>query len=172
MTDKAWHWTNGTLRNGDPIPEVGETLIHDGPVEMCSSGLHASRRILDGVKNAPGPVVHRVEVADIVAEQSDKLVCRERTILWTVGAEEILRDFARRCALDVIDEWDAPDVVREWLETGDEKLRSAAWSAAGSAARSAAWSAAREKQNRRLTSMVSAAKPEGAYETEETRDDD
>jgi hypothetical protein len=27
---KAWHFTNGTLRNGDPIPPIGETLRYEG----------------------------------------------------------------------------------------------------------------------------------------------
>ena len=55
--------------------------------------------------------------------------------LWVVLHEEILseatlREFARWCALQVIHLWDAPDVVREYLETGDETLRVVAWDAA------------------------------------------
>ena len=65
-----------------------------------------------------------------------------------VDAEDTLRAFARRCVLDVIDLWDAPDVVREYLETGDEDLRSAAEAATRAAtwaaARNAAWDAARD----------------------------
>ena len=42
----------------------------------------------------------------------------------------VLRAFARRCALDVLHLWpDAPAIVREYLETGDESIRSAAESA-------------------------------------------
>lgn len=37
---------------------------------------------------------------------------------------------ARRCALDVIDLWEAPSVVRRYLETGDETIMGEAWSAA------------------------------------------
>ena len=40
----------------------------------------------------------------------------------------------------MIDSWDAPYIVREYLETGNESMRSAAESAA---AKSAAWSAAK-----------------------------
>jgi len=40
---------------------------------------------------------------------------------------EIMRKFARWCVLQVIDLWpDAPPVVREFLETGDETKREAA----------------------------------------------
>ena len=51
-----------------------------------------------------------------------------------------LRALARRFAMRVIDRWNAPQIVRDWLETGDESLRLAAWSAATAA--TAAWSAA------------------------------
>ena len=44
--------------------------------------------------------------------------------------------WGRWCALHRIDDWDCPDIVREWLETGNEDIRSAAWSAARSAAES------------------------------------
>jgi hypothetical protein len=68
-------------------------------------------------------------------------VSAKRKILWRVDGEAVLRAFARWCALQVIDKWGAPDVVVEFLRTGDEKLRDAAWSAARDAAWSAAWSA-------------------------------
>jgi hypothetical protein len=59
-----------------------------------------------------------------------------------------MRLFARRVALDVIHLWDAPPIVKEYLETGDESKRAAAWAAARDAAwdaaRDAAWAAARD----------------------------
>jgi hypothetical protein len=54
----------------------------------------------------------------------------------------MLREFARWCALQVIHLWDAPDVVRQYLETGDESLRAAARAATRAAARNAARNAA------------------------------
>ena len=53
------------------------------------------------------------------------------------------REFARRCALDVIDKWDVPVVVKKYLETGNDELRTAARYAAMSKAMSKAWSVAR-----------------------------
>jgi hypothetical protein len=157
MTESVmgWHFTGPTLRDGRPIPVVGEWLIHAGPVVMCESGLHASRKALHALDYAPGLIVHRVECEDVVAEDSTKLVCRRRRIAGTVDgpvAEQILRRFARQCALSVIDKWDAPDIVRRYLVTGDESIRAAArdaageaaWAAAGDAARAAAWEAARD----------------------------
>lgn len=53
-----------------------------------------------------------------------------------VGADELLREFARKCALQVVHLWNAPEVVREYLETGREGLRLPA----RAAAKAAAWS--------------------------------
>jgi len=64
----------------------------------------------------------------------DKIVGNRRRILWRIDAMDTLRAFARRCALDVIHLWDAPDVVRRYLETGDEALRVAATVSAARAA--------------------------------------
>ena len=57
--------------------------------------------------------------------------------------------FARWCSLRVVHLWDCPDVVMQYLETGDEELRDAAWNAAWDAwdataadAADAAWNAA------------------------------
>ena len=143
----GWHWTGEALRDGRPLPAVGEWLEHEGPVVICESGLHGSRAILDALRYAPGHMLHRVEFADVAEEHNDKLVARRRCIVWSFNVEDVLRSFARRVALDVAHQWDMPDVVREYLETGREELRtaarSAAWDAARSAARSAAWDAAR-----------------------------
>jgi len=69
--------------------------------------------------------------------------------LWLVLREELLpeaplREFARWCASQVIDMWEAPDIVKEYLETGNEELRDAAWDAARDAARDAAQDAAQD----------------------------
>jgi hypothetical protein len=184
---KAWHFTGTKLRDGRPLPADGETLHHTGPLEMCRSGLHASRKIMDALQYAPGATICRVECRGEVIEDEDKLVCTERTILWRVDGETLLRDFARRCALDVIHLWDAPEIVIRYLKTGDESIRaaagaaacSAAWNAAGAAAgaaaraaawaaaRAAAWDAARAKQARRLVAMVHAARRNLQPEIEE-----
>jgi len=39
-----------------------------------------------------------------------------------IDVTELLFDFARWCALQVIDLWDAPAVVREYLETGEPDI--------------------------------------------------
>lgn len=144
---KAWHFHNGsTLRDGRPLPKVGETIVHDGEPILCVQGLHASIRPLDALRYAPGAWVDRVEVGGTVVHGDDKLVATERTTLWRLDATDVLRRFVRRCALDVAHLWDAPEVVVKYLKTGDTSLRVAAEKAVGDAAqdaeRVAAWDAA------------------------------
>ena len=140
---RAYHFVGDNLRDGRPVPPDGEWLVHDGPVRMCESGLHASRHPLDALTYAPGVIICLVDCDDIKAEDGDKLVCRRRLIVARFDATDILRAFARQCALDVIHLWDAPQVVRDYL-TGDDSLRDAARDAARAAwaARDAAWDAA------------------------------
>lgn len=66
----------------------------------------------DAFLHATGPVLHKVGTGK-------------------VDATELLREFSRWCALQVIDMWDAPDVVRKYLETGDDSLRVEACEVAG-----------------------------------------
>jgi hypothetical protein len=130
---KAWHFVSDTLRDGRPVPADGEVLVHEGPLKLCASGLHASKNILDALHYAPGSTICRVEVCGEIIHGNDKLVASERTILWRVSGEQVLRKFARMCALDVMHLWDAPDIVVQYLKNGDESIRAAA--------RDAAWDA-------------------------------
>jgi hypothetical protein len=126
---------------------------------MCRHGLHASRRILDALQYATGPIVCRVVISGDIIEGTDKLVGTSRYIEWTLDATWYLHEFACACAetalrrVNVTDTrlWNAVAKKRQWLngEVSDDELaaaesaaRSAAWSAGKNAARSAAWSAA------------------------------
>lgn len=52
---KAYHFNNGhNLRDGRPLPELGEWLEHTGSLEPCESGLHASEHPLDALNYASG----------------------------------------------------------------------------------------------------------------------
>lgn len=156
----AWHFTEGTtLRDGQPL-EVGKTYTYEGEVKICKSGYHASRRLIDALQYAPGAQISRVECWGDVQEQDDKLVARNRTVLWTIDATMILHEFACRVAEIALSKVTNPDprslaaikAKRKWmkgkisdkdLDAAESAARSAAWSAAESAAWSAAWSAAR-----------------------------
>ena len=162
MSVTAYHFVNDTLRDGRPIPADGEWLVHDGPVVICESGLHASRRPWHALDYAPGNTLCLVECEDVREEQGDKLVCARRRIVKRIDAEPLLRAFARDEARRVLHLWDAPDVVRKYLETGDEAIRAAArdaawaaaWAAAREAAREAARDAASNAQRERFARLV------------------
>ena len=177
-----WHFlqANGMLTHGDPrIVRVGKRLTLPPKTQIipCQVGYHASLRPIDALQYAPGPIVCRVTLHGKIIPHGDpinKYVAEGRTVIWMANAIDVLREFARWCALQVIDLWDAPEVVREYLVTGDENLwaaardaawaaawdaawdaaRDAAWGAAQDAARAAAWGAARDAQNKKLGKML------------------
>ena len=101
--------------------------------------------------------------------------------LWALRAtpeqQGALRDrfshtLTRRYALAVIHLWDAPDVVRRYLETGDESIRDAAraaardaaWAAAWAATRDAAWAAARAAARDAARAAARAAAGDAAWD--------
>ena len=134
----AYHFTGDTLRDGRPIPAIGEKLTHTGEIVWCKSGFYASHKPHQALQYAPGKWLHRVECGQIEREDKDKFVCRERTILQTIDAEHLMRRFAADQALSVAHLWDVPDVVRYYLASLDATKRSAARDAAWAAVRAAA----------------------------------
>lgn len=166
---------------------IGKTHKIKGEIIPCRNGLHFSEKILDALSYASGPIVYRVIGSGTTIPHGnpvDKYACSERTyVSGGIDISDLLRVFARKCALDVIHLWEPPDIVVKYLKTGEESIRVAAWDAsdaartvgyaASDAARaagdaawvarsavSAAWEArdaVGKKFNRRLTLMVSAA---------------
>jgi hypothetical protein len=134
---KGWYFSNSDKRlsHGDGrIIKIGRTHKVDGEIEMYKNGLHASQDILDAVAYAQGSIIWRVELSGTIIKGFDKIVASKRTYLsGGIDISETLHKFARMCALDVVHLWDAPDVVKEYLRTGNESLRSAANSTANSA---------------------------------------
>ena len=153
MTDHYYHFVRVNKDgqaylgyNDNRIITVGEPVTVEGAPVLCRHGLHASKRIIDALEYCPvGDVaLCRVTLGGTIIRDTDKSVASERTITAMLDAAQtaaLLRDFARWCALQVIDLWDAPQVVRQYLETGDETLRALAAEAAAWAAARAAWAA-------------------------------
>ena len=142
---KAWHFVGADRRMsfGDKrLVEVGKTYSVEGEPVLCEHGLHGSERIIDALYYAPGPVVCRVRLSGILVHGKDKSVATQRTVLGMIDATEILEALSRQWALSVAHLWPMPDVLREFLKTGEESLRAAAWAAAWEAARQAARAAA------------------------------
>ena len=126
-----WFAKDKVLPNGDGRQiRIGRTHKVKGAIVPCKHGLHLSKRIIDALSYAPGPIVYRVEGSGIIVPHGNpinKYACSERTYLeGGVDVSESLRLFARKCALDVIHLWDAPEIVIRYLKTGDESIRAAA----------------------------------------------
>jgi len=163
--NEYWHFAK--IKNGQPVMRDGKPIIigKTYAVEknvLCKSGFHGSKNILDALDYAPGEWLSIRKISNNVITGDNKVCGKKCTHIIGFDITDILRDFARKCALDVIHLGDAPDVVVKYLKTGKEELRGkagdAAWDAAR-AARAAAWAAASdaawEKQNKILTDMVS-----------------
>ena len=131
---KAWHFVGKTLRDGSPVPKDGETLVFTGEPILCEQGYHASLSARDALRYAPGNILCRVECGGKIIEDTDKLVCTERTIIQRIDATEMLRYFARMQALSVIHLYPngTDDVVFDFLMTG--KNAYAAYDAANATA--------------------------------------
>lgn len=162
MTTRAYHFFGDTLRDGSPVPADGEWLEVVPPIEMCVRGLHASAHPFDALQYAPGNNLAIVELDGEILSDTDKLVATRRKIVRRINAESLLREFARKCASDVLHLWDAPEVVKQYLDSGDESLRAAARAAAWDAAWAAARDAARDAQRKLFADMVDKAFAEEA----------
>jgi hypothetical protein len=141
MKPRYWHFIRNNRQlgyNDRRTVKAGRTYKVDCEPIFCKQGLHASVEPLDALEYAPGSIICRVELGGKIIHVSDKLVATERRVLWTADATPILRQFGRWCALGVIHLWDAPEVVKQFLITGDDAARGAACDAAGAAARCAA----------------------------------
>jgi hypothetical protein len=147
-TVKAWFFSGTDKKlayNDGREISLGVEHTVDGKIVPCKHGLHASARILDAVSFAPGPILWEVELSGKIVEhkEGDKLAAsKRRYVRGGVDVSDTLRAFARRCALDVADKWDMPDIMRRYLETGEEEIRrEAAVAAAAYAAANATYAA-------------------------------
>ena len=155
----AWHFLRDDQKLKYPpytLVEVGQKLTVDPPLILCNWGLHASKRAIEALRYAPGPIACRVELSGEILEDDDKVCATERTVLKMIDATNILHEFACWCAEQALLQereagrepdprsWAAVDAKRKWLrgEITDSEL-AAAWDAAWAAARAATRVAAR-----------------------------
>lgn len=162
MTDPILGWwfaTGDTLPHGDGRKIVlGETHTVEPPIILCNHALHFCRTPWQALQFAPGPFLYQVRCGGTIVEDHEKGGCSERTYLAMRDTTDTCRAFARTEAMRVIHLWNAPAVVREYLETGREDIRDAAWDAAEAAARAAAgtatWAAARAASGQRFNADI------------------
>ena len=139
----GWHflYEGHKLRDGTTTPKNGKWLEVQNPV-ICERGLHGSLTPYDALQYAPGPILCLCEFSEPAEQHDNKFVSSRRRIIARMDTTEMLRYYARMKALSVVHLWDAPEVVLDYLMTGDKSIRLVALSEAWSAARSATWSAA------------------------------
>lgn len=126
-TFMGWHWTvdDDRLRNGVPMPELGEWYAEDD-AQLCIRGLHASEQILQAHRYVQGPWLHRVEVGGKVRHAADKMVGTMRRRLWTVHIGNALKEAVYRLTEECFDYWDAPLAAIAFFDTRDIDLAKAA----------------------------------------------
>jgi len=168
MVVLAWHFLPADLRLGygdGRLVQKEQRLRIEGEPLLCKHGMHGSRRLIDALSYASGPIIERVEIGVDkpykIVEGQDKLVGNWRKTLWWIDATMILHEFACRTAEDglrdagVTDErcWDAIRMKRLWVQNKatDEELTQARIAVASastiedtmsSAGRVAAWDSA------------------------------
>ena len=162
-TIEGWHFLrqDGCL-NYPPYTkvEVGQTLtLDDGEPALCERGFHASKRAIDALYYAPGPIICRVELGGVIVHDDDKMSASERTVLWMADATNALHECAclyAEEALRVAKVVDDPRCIaaiqakRRWMrgEITDEEL---------AAARDAAWAAQNTILERELMKLAPGA---------------
>ena len=140
-----WFAASDILPHGDGREIViGKTHSVKGKIIICVNGLHGSTHPFDALRYTNGPYLYQVEQWGDIIKEKDKLVSRYRKYITMHDITNELRLFARQQALSVIHLWNAPEIVKKYLETGEESIRDTAWSAAWSADRAAARGAARD----------------------------
>jgi hypothetical protein len=154
----AWHFLPEDRRlrwDSREVVEVGRTLKMKGEPEVCRRGFHASRRIVDALNYAPGPILCRVEVGGTILEDDDKLVGTTRRVVAMADASPMLHLFACDLAEAVLKAAGVTDAralgviqaKRLWV-AGDitdaemDAARDAAWDAARDESCDEAWDAA------------------------------
>ena len=159
MTNGVAYWfsrEDGTTAHLEDPAEVGKVHTFEGVLKPRKCGLHGSPTPWDALAYAFGPILWIVKLGGEIAAHGDpvdKYAAQSREYLFRLDLTGILRQFAAQCALSVLDKWDPPEVVREYIEgtaRGEDKSAiretacAAARDAACAAARDAAWDAARD----------------------------
>ena len=167
----GWHFVkdDGRTGKGDIKVIVGAKLVLPKGVKpkLCYTGFHASLRLIDALRYAPGDKVCYVELSGEIIEGDDKVVASERKVIWMADAKLAIKIFAIQIAeRALIRERKAGRVRDERLRLG---LKTAKKFLLGKASllelenAGAAANAAKNKeinyQNRKLEKMLLALRP-------------
>jgi len=158
---RGWHFLNrkGFLRDGTKAAAPGHVEKFEGPLCICLTGLHASKRLIDALRYAPGVFLRKVELADFI-EDGDKACGHRRRILIQVEISQLLTHFAQWCAERAQTHAEAtiaayPTALAAAYAADAAYAAATAYAAdAANAAAYAACAAEHKLQNQKLTQMV------------------
>jgi hypothetical protein len=153
---KAWHFVADNRRmNHQPEMEITPGYIYSehGPVKICKSGLHGSRKVIDALRYAPGSYLCRVDMWSEVKEDKDKLVARHRHVIAAKDVSSELRLWACWC---VRQQWHLlhDERSKKALETAERFARGKATRQQLDAARAATWDAAWDAESKELENRM------------------
>ena len=108
----------------------------DEKEEECDSRVQGNIDILRALEYShPHGTVCRVEMSEGL-NMGDGTIAGLRQIVWRlseISTRSILLKFMRLCVLDIIDYWDVPPIVAQFLKTDNEKHKEQALSEAKAA---------------------------------------
>ena len=144
--DKLYFWSsdrNKRLRFGDErLAKTGITHSVRGELRLCFNGLHASKRLIDALMFIPGGHIWLVSLSDEKIEDKWKACARSRTYIAGFNAEKMISVFARKYVMRDVKRIQPfcnsrnYALVFDWLLTGGDELRMAAWRVSNCIARS------------------------------------
>lgn len=156
----GWHFVNNnrTLEHDaqNVTVEPGYVYTYDSDLmpRLCVRGMHGSRRAIDALKYTPGPIICRVALWGDVEMGNDKLVARNREVLWMADATRELRlwvcwcvrqvwhmlhDERSRHAVEVAERYAMGDATDEELAAAKAYARDVSLSSNWGAVERAAW---------------------------------
>lgn len=132
-----WFSDNGKPQWGPQVYEVRpEPYVQEGTIVPCMNGLHASAHPYDALLYASLwnlPTLDLVDLGGTVISHPgltvfDKFAASHRTHLKRINPDKIFQDFARWFALELMNRstTHCPQVVLDYLKSGDESQREAA----------------------------------------------
>lgn len=189
-TIMGWHFLNSDKKlgysDGRKVRKGVKMTYRGDGLNLCKSGMHGSKRIIDALKYAPGPVIAWCEFGGKILHGKDKFCAEWRRVIWWKDITILLHNFAcdeaERCLNNIekegylIDPRSRAAIVakREWLDgnitnneltAAREAASAAASAAARAAAREAAWAAAWAAASEAAEAAASEAAREAARVT-------
>lgn len=119
----AWYFAPEDRKVGvlDWMVEEGECHVLNGTLDIEKNSFRGSVRAVDALGGGPWACI--VRLGGETLQYRNTHYALERTYLRVLDATDVLNQFARDRALEVSHLWDMPEIVRQYLTTGDPVSR-------------------------------------------------